>query len=319
MHKGYAQNSGYADCGNQYWLFMLPASPVVIYDLDLNAPAGTVFPSTGWVSNSGSTTCWYSTSGYSVGGPDGVSGSATVAGWPPPSSVVGYTDYLGVSYPVYKSSVPEFGFIYKTTTNIWGIFEEFSVPHAGSNTSNYATLGGYVEAMLVKVSNTPLSPALAGTSISFIPISVNVGVGFCYQVVVGQSLYDCVSHSVEIPLKYQFNIASVVSAPPPATCITPNIPPQVMPPVQTNDFGGIGTFAGGEDFTMQFAGCSNLNKIRYKINAQGSVSSLGTWREITTSASSYSVPMHVRYYRLSSAAPGPGSVHAAVTIAIEYQ
>jgi len=202
--------------------------------------------------------------------------------------------------------------------------------------------------MLVKISSAPLSPALAGAVISFSPVSARASIKFTASLGPDQQFSDTSPYA---PFNYQFHITSVNAGPPPppppATCITPNIPPQAMSPVQTADFGAVGTFAGGEDFAMQFTGCSNLNKIRYKIDSsgvspnpsqgllplispstasglavqvmsQGSVTPLGTWREINTSASTYSVPMRVRYYKNANSML-PGSVHAAMTISFQYQ
>jgi len=138
-----------------------------------------------------------------------------------------------------------------------------------------------------------------------------------------------------------------------ATCATPTIPPQVMAPVKTTQFGGAGTVAGGKNFILEYANCSNLSRIRYKITSNGTSpdialgllplispstasgvlvqvrdapsgsfsaledTPLGIWRNINTTDSSYTVPMQVRYYRHTGPL-SPGSVHAGMTIISEY-
>jgi len=48
------------------------------------------------------------------------------------------------------------------------------------------------------------------------------------------------------------------------------------------------------------------------------VTPLGTWREINTTAGTYTVPMRVRYYKTANDVI-PGDVHAAMTISFQYQ
>jgi len=154
-------------------------------------------------------------------------------------------------------------------------------------------------------------------------------------------------------VNFKWNFQNV-APPPPATCTTPNVPSQVMDQVQTTQFGGVGSVVGGESFWMFFTGCSNHSQVRYRINPSGTspnasqgllpliwpstaqglavqvmhgtpdtgdnifqIVQLGTWRTINTSASSFGVPMRVRYYRTGTIAAG--SVHAAMTISFQYQ
>jgi len=141
-----------------------------------------------------------------------------------------------------------------------------------------------------------------------------------------------------------------------ATCNTPSIPNLFMDAVNTTDFAAPdGSVAGGKNFTMQFNSCSNLNKIRYRIKPSGGTSPnasqgllplkssslakglavqllgrlacsgnanitvvpLESWLDISTSSSSCSVPLAVRYYKLGKLSPG--SVQAGMTIEFKYQ
>jgi len=103
---------------------------------------------------------------------------------------------------------------------------------------------------------------------------------------------------------------------------------------------------------MQFINCSNHSKIRYQVNPSGTspnpsqgllpliapstaqgvavqvmsglqggapvVTPLGTWREINTTASTYTVPMRVRYYQTNTNVI-PGHVEIGMTISFQYQ
>jgi len=152
------------------------------------------------------------------------------------------------------------------------------------------------------------------------------------------------------PAIFTFNLASVVPPPTP-TCTTPNIPTQTLPTVDVADFN----FASGvlalpnKYFELKFVNCSNQSQIRYMANAigtspnpsqgllpaspnlgvsfqvwhypsgtSGSVLPLGQWQTIYTSASSYSMPMRLFYYR-NGGTISPGNLSSAMTITTQYQ
>jgi len=135
--------------------------------------------------------------------------------------------------------------------------------------------------------------------------------------------------------------------PPSATCTTPNSLNVALPDVYTDDFPA--QFSDGPPglFYLEFTNCSNLSKIRYKIDPVGTAPyqavlpaspntglgvrvqripngggipsdvQFGVWNQISTSASSYTIYMLGKYLRIGPLSPG--DVNAAMSFTIEYQ
>jgi len=200
-------------------------------------------------------------------------------------------------------------------------------------------LSGSVNTFYIRLVKTSDGSSSSSSSITFNAVNA-----YLYDLEVG-------ADTPQQTVRMTYNFTAAPPPPPPQnpTCTTPYIPAQAMAPVQTNQFPWVGIAAGGNDgndFTMQFTNCVNKSKILYRIQssgtspnasqgllplispstasglavqvlASGSPVPLNSWRTINTSASSYSRPMRVRYYRTGNLVPG--SVHAAMTISFQYQ
>jgi len=169
-------------------------------------------------------------------------------------------------------------------------------------------------------------------------------------------LYPTYFENIHISFYINSLASSSPPPPPPPTCTTPAIPAQLLNAVAWNGFPGVNTPHSddpGKDFNLNFNNCSNHTKIRYRVNVNAFGQSpdasngllpsmpstgvavqvrhrhpvptfpffpveIGTWYEVMTSASSYTVPMNLRYFRIGDVVT-PGAVNAAMVILTEYQ